>query len=74
MTSQGRGARYRAARIKAGFTVPKAAKALGVSDRTLQRWETEKYEASVDVVGNMARLYKTTTDALIRGTARAAAA
>jgi transcriptional regulator with XRE-family HTH domain len=72
MGLEGVGGRCHAARLKTGLTVPTAARKLGVSDRTLQRWERGIYEPGLKAIDRMAELYKVTTDALIRGRARAA--
>ena len=47
------------ARINANLSQEEAAKALGITDRTLRSFEYNQHPVSVDDLLNMARLYKT---------------
>ena len=47
------------ARINANLSQEEAAKALGISDRTLRSFENNQHPVSVDDLLNMAKLYKT---------------
>lgn len=47
------------ARINANLSQEEAAKALGITDRTLRSFENNQHPVSVDDLLNMAKLYKT---------------
>lgn len=47
------------ARINANFSQEEAAKALGITDRTLRSFENNQHPVSVDDLLKMAKLYKT---------------
>ena len=47
------------ARINANLSQEEAAKALGITDRTLRSFENNQHPLSVDDLLNMAKLYKT---------------
>lgn len=59
------GPRLKAARVSAGFTQDAAAERLGLKKATISSWETSRNVPDSLMLGRIARLYGTTTDALL---------
>lgn len=61
------GERLRGAREQAGLSRDSACAKIGVSRTTLQQWENGATEASIEAIGKLAKLYKTSPQFLIFG-------
>ena len=55
----------KAARVNAGYSQKAAASALGISNKTLSRWETGDSFPNVEKIRLICELYKITYDELI---------
>lgn len=58
---------FKEARIAAGLTVQQVMKALGVSDATVYFWETGVNTPKTSRLLEIAKLYGTTVDELLKG-------
>jgi transcriptional regulator with XRE-family HTH domain len=56
----------RAARHRSKKTIQQVAEALGVSERTVMRWELEQARPAAESVIRLARLYRCRPDQLVR--------
>ncbi len=65
MTKEELGERIRLYRKRGGYTQQEFAKILGISAATLSSYETGKTEPTIDIIGKIAALYNTTTDAVL---------
>jgi len=70
----GLGKNLRMARVDANVSVQEAAEKTGYSVRTIQRWETDRFEPNADGFNALAEAYGCTLDKLITGRERARAA
>jgi DNA-binding XRE family transcriptional regulator len=56
--------KLKAARVNAGYSQSRAAKALGISNKTLSNWETYKTFPKQPMIEKLCNLYGLTYDAI----------